>query len=277
MRGAADHGGPPFLQRSIQVNGSSLGQPKRIVALVYNACMRPSPRSGFILAVVAALVGVPARAAETGKTVASTGIEYVMPAAGAVIPSGPVVVAGRIPAEAASVSLLLDGTPVTGLSREGATFSATLAPATGPHTLEARAGGLGASLTFTYGAGGQGLPPYRYHTPVLERRCAECHAGVRRAAATAEADTCKSCHRKLATIYPYVHGPLAAGKCLVCHEPHGSNWPSLTLADARTMCTRCHDQPESLAHVEKARSRVCYLCHNPHSSMNRKFLYNIVK
>jgi predicted CXXCH cytochrome family protein len=74
-----------------------------------------------------------------------------------------------------------------------------------------------------------------------------------------------------------VHGPLAAGKCLVCHEPHGSSWPSLTLADARTMCTRCHDQPGSLAHVEKARSRVCYLCHNPHASMNRKFLYDIVK
>jgi predicted CXXCH cytochrome family protein len=43
------------------------------------------------------------------------------------------------------------------------------------------------------------------------------------------------------------------------------------------MCTGCHDQPGSLAHVEKASSRVCYLCHNPHASMNRKFLYDIVK
>jgi predicted CXXCH cytochrome family protein len=237
--------------------------------------MRPSVRTGLALAF--ALAGVPARAADPVKTVAAAGIEYVMPAPGAFIPSGPVVVAGRLPAGVASASLLLDGTPVAGLSREGDVFSATLAPAAGPHTLEARAGGHVASLTFTYGSGRRELPPYRYHAPVLERRCAECHAGVRRASATAEAETCKACHRKLATIFPYVHGPLAAGKCLVCHEPHGSSWPSLTLADARTMCTRCHDQPGSLAHVEKARSRVCYLCHNPHASMNRKFLYDIVK
>jgi predicted CXXCH cytochrome family protein len=64
---------------------------------------------------------------------------------------------------------------------------------------------------------------------------------------------------------------------VVCHEPHGSSWPSLTVADARTMCVSCHDQPGSLEHVEKSRSRVCYLCHNPHASMNKKFLYNIVK
>ena len=112
---------------------------------------------------------------------------------------------------------------------------------------------------------------------MLEGRCAECHAGVRRPAANAESETCKTCHRKLAMIYPYVHGPLAAGKCVVCHDPHGSTWPALTVADARSMCIACHDQPGSLDHVEKARSRVCHLCHNPHASMNKKFLYDIVK
>jgi predicted CXXCH cytochrome family protein len=175
------------------------------------------------------------------------------------------------------VNLLLDGVSVADIARSGRTFSANLTPGPGSHTLEARAGDFGASLLFTSGSGGRGRTPYRYHVPVLEGRCAECHAGVRRPAANAESETCKSCHRKLAMVYPYVHGPLAAGKCVVCHEPHGSSWPSLTIADARTMCTTCHDQPGSLDHVEKARSRVCYLCHNPHASMNKKFLYNIVK
>jgi len=166
---------------------------------------------------------------------------------------------------------------VTEITREGRTFTATIAPALGTHALEARAGELVAKLSFTFGSGGRGTMPYRYHAPVVEGRCAECHAGVRQPSPSAEAAACTACHRKLAMIYPYVHGPLAAGKCVVCHDPHGSSWPALTVASARTMCTSCHDQPGSLEHVEKARSQVCYLCHNPHASMNKKLLYNIVK
>jgi predicted CXXCH cytochrome family protein len=239
--------------------------------------MNPSVRASALIALVAGVViSQISRAADTAKPPA-VAIEFVMPAAGAFIPAGTVIVAGRLPEGAGFVNLLLDGAPVAGTTREGRTFSAKLTPSPGPHTLEARAGDLGAILPFTSGSGGRGKTPYRYHVPVLEGRCAECHAGVRRSAANAESETCKSCHRKLAVIYPHVHGPLAAGKCVVCHEPHGSSWPSLTVADARTMCTTCHDQPGSLDHVEKARSRVCYLCHNPHASMNKKFLYDIVR
>jgi len=236
-----------------------------------------SVRASALIALVAgvAVVGI-CRAADTAMPPAGA-IEFVMPAAGAFIPAGTVVVAGRLPEGAGFVNLLLDGAPVVDITRSGRTFSANLTPGPGPHTLDARVGDLEASLLFTFGSGGRGRAPYRYHVPVLEGRCAECHAGVRRSAANAESETCKACHRKLAMIYPYVHGPLAAGKCVVCHEPHGSLWPSLTIADARTMCITCHDQPGSLDHVEKARSRVCYLCHNPHASMNKKFLYDIVK
>jgi predicted CXXCH cytochrome family protein len=240
--------------------------------------MRLRFRAFALLALVAGLAAAPpARAADDSKTPAAATIEFVMPAPGAFIPAGTVVAAGRLPEGAGFVNLLLDGAPVANITRDGRTFWANLTPGPGAHSLEARAGDVGASLRFTFGSGGRGLAPYRYHTPVLEGRCAECHAGVRRPAAKAESETCKSCHRKLATIYPYVHGPLAASKCVVCHEPHGSSWPALTVADARSMCTTCHDQPGSRDHVEKSRSRVCYLCHNPHASMNKKFLYDIVK
>jgi len=245
--------------------------------MVYNQSMHPWIRSSCLVAVIAVVpVAGICRAADNAQP-AGGAIEMVMPEDGAFIPAGTVVVAGRIPAGAGFVNLLLDGAPVAGITRSGRTFSANLTPGPGPHALEVRAGELAASLRFTYGSGGRGRAPYRYHVPVLEGRCAECHDGVRRPAANAESETCKGCHRKLAMIYPYVHGPLAAGKCVVCHEPHGSSWPSLTVADARTMCVSCHDQPGSLEHVEKSRSRVCYLCHNPHASMNKKFLYNIVK
>ena len=200
-----------------------------------------------------------------------------MPATGAFIPSGPVIVAGRLPPGAAAVELRLDGALLADVSRSEATFSATLTPRLGPHVLEARAGDLLATITFAAGVGGRGAVPYRYHTPVLEGRCAECHTGVRRPSANAEVETCTACHRKLAVVFPFVHGPVAAGKCLVCHDPHGSNRPALATAEAKELCIRCHDQPSSLEHIDKARSRVCYLCHNPHASMNRRFLYDIVK
>ena len=245
--------------------------------LVYNGAMFSPIRAIISIASAAVLLAAGAVGAADAPKPPPAAIEFVMPAAGAFIPAGTVVAAGRLPEGAGFVNLLLDGAPVAGITREGRTFSVKLTPSPGPHTLEARVGDLGAMLPFISGSGGRGKTPYRYHAPVLEGRCAECHAGVRRPSAKAESETCKSCHRKLATIYPYVHGPLAAGKCVVCHEPHGSSWPSLTIADARTICTTCHDQPGSLDHVEKARSRVCYLCHNPHASMNKKFLYDIVK
>jgi predicted CXXCH cytochrome family protein len=239
--------------------------------------MFPSVRAAALVALVAGVASAEfARGADAAKATAG-GIEFVMPAAGAFIPAGTVVVAGRLPEGAGSLNLLLDGAPVADVTRDGRTFSANLTPGNGPHTLEAQAAGLYARLPFTFGSGGGGLPPYRYHVPVQEGRCAECHAAVRRPGAKSEAESCKACHRKLAMIYPYVHGPLAAGKCVVCHDPHGSSWPALLPADARAVCTSCHDQPGSLEHVEKARSRLCYLCHNPHASMNRKFLYDIVK
>lgn len=245
---------------------------------VYNGAMSQGVRACALVVLLTFFPTAAAfQAAEVQRPPEAAGIEILMPVAGAFIPAGTVVVAGRLPEGAGFVNLLLDGIPVADIARADRTFSANLTPGPGPHTLEARAGVLYARLEFTFGSGGRGIAPYRYHAPVLEGRCNECHAGVRRKKATAEGETCKECHRKLAMIFPYVHGPLAAGKCTVCHDPHGSSWPSLTVADARAMCTSCHDQPGSLEHVEQARSRVCYLCHNPHASMNRKFLYDIVK
>lgn len=229
------------------------------------------------LAAAACLAASAALAGDEPKPAPAAAIEFLMPSAGAFIPSGPVVVAGRLPPGAGFVNLILDGAPVADVAREAAAFSATLTPRPGPHTLEARAGDLSAIVTFASGTGGRGATPYRYHTPVLEGRCAECHMGLRRQTARAEADTCTACHRKLAVVFPYVHGPVAAGKCLVCHDPHGSSRPALLTAEPKALCTGCHDQPASLGHIDTARSRVCYLCHNPHASMNRRLVYDIVK
>ncbi|HEY6000701.1 MAG TPA: cytochrome c3 family protein [bacterium] len=239
--------------------------------------MSPRPRTVLLAAALAALAASPCRAQGDAPPAAPATVEFLMPAAGAFIPSGMVVVAGRLPPGAGFVNLLLDGSPVAEVTREGTTFSATLTPSAGAHTLEARARDLSGTITFAAGTGGQGIAPYRYHRPVLEGRCAECHTGLRRTSERAEAETCTACHRKLAVVFPYVHGPVAAGKCLVCHDPHGSTRQALITAEPKELCVRCHDQPSSLEHIDTARSRICYLCHNPHASMNRRFVYDIVK
>jgi len=224
-----------------------------------------------------ALLAAPATAAEPPTDPPEAGIEFVMPEAGAFIPGGRVLVAGRLPKGSSWANVLLDGTAVPDAVVAGRTFTAWLSPVPGRHRLEVRVGERSATLEFVYARGGGGAAPYRYHRPVLEERCPECHAGARGKAPGEEARTCTGCHRSLAIAYPYVHGPVAAGTCLVCHDPHGSSRPALTPVEARELCTRCHDQPSTMKHVEGARSRVCYLCHNPHAGMNRKLLYDIVR
>ena len=241
----------------------------------------PVGRAHCLAAVLAiALLANPGRAAAPpapDAPDAGEGVVFVMPAEGSFIPGGPVIVAGRLPKGSSWANLLLDGAAVPEAVVAGGTFLARLSPEPGRHEVEVRVGELSARLSFVYARGGGGAPPYRYHRPVLEDRCAECHAGVRADAPRAEFRTCTGCHRTLAVVFPYVHGPVAAGQCLVCHDPHGSSLPALAPVLAREMCTRCHDQPSTLQHVEKARSRVCYLCHNPHASMSRRLLYDIVK
>lgn len=227
----------------------------------------------------AALAAVAAVASDGGpsRAAGSAGPEFVMPSHGGFIAGGTVIVAGRTPSEAGPLTLLLDGSPVEGVVREGRAFRAVLTPGRGRHVVEAQAGGRSATIAFFFGERVPGRSPFRYHRPVLEGRCAECHAGVRRSGMNAEAQTCRSCHRRMNIVFPHVHGPVAAGKCLVCHDPHGSELAALTKADPRTLCTSCHDQPTTMEHVERARSRVCHLCHNPHASMNPKLLYDIVQ
>jgi len=231
-----------------------------------------SHRRALALAASACIAAATVIAGGSAKSAASGPLEFRLPPAGAFIPSGPVVAAGRVPPGTGSIELRLDGAPLAGVARDGDNFSVTLTPHPGPHTLEARAGGLTATVAFASGTGGQGTPPYRYHPPVLEGRCAECHTGVRRKVARAEAKTCTVCHRKQAVFFPHIHEPVKEGTCLVCHDPHGSTRPALLTADTKTLCTECHGEP-SAAHVEQGRSSACHLCHNPHASMNPKFLY----
>ena len=49
---------------------------------------------------------------------------------------------------------------------------------------------------------------------------------------------CARCHE--VSKDPVVHGPYKTGQCLVCHEPHASNFPKQTRAETNILCLSCH-------------------------------------
>jgi predicted CXXCH cytochrome family protein len=51
-------------------------------------------------------------------------------------------------------------------------------------------------------------------------------------------ELCAMCHEVKKA--PFVHGPYKAGRCLVCHNPHSSDFPRETRAATNTLCMSCH-------------------------------------
>ncbi len=61
-----------------------------------------------------------------------------------------------------------------------------------------------------------------------------------------------------------LHGPVAAGLCLACHDPHRTRQPFLLRVPREEVCSRCHE-PASLLSEHPVRDRSCPECHNPHA------------
>ncbi|UCD36262.1 MAG: hypothetical protein JSU90_05385 [Nitrospiraceae bacterium] len=82
--------------------------------------------------------------------------------------------------------------------------------------------------------------------------------------------TCYSCHRKMASYYPYVHGPVAVWSCLSCHEV--SSTPKYAVKKPDTdVCFTCHvDQKNNWAGKKVTHGPVtlgnCAICHSPHAA-----------
>jgi predicted CXXCH cytochrome family protein len=57
-------------------------------------------------------------------------------------------------------------------------------------------------------------------------------------------ELCAKCHEIEQS--PMTHGPYKSGECLVCHNPHSSDFPAHTRAPANTLCLSCHgvNQPD---------------------------------
>lgn len=85
---------------------------------------------------------------------------------------------------------------------------------------------------------------------------------------------CARCHWEGAVVGGMMeHGPAGEGKCLSCHDPHGSSEPHLLREAADSLCLGCHGKvDEHLAQVSiehqamQGDKDACLTCHRAHSS-----------
>lgn len=101
---------------------------------------------------------------------------------------------------------------------------------------------------------------------------------------------CLDCHENELFKGKVVHGPVAAGKCMDCHDPHGSDNVGLLKKEPAALCLDCHADVKKKPHVvvgfsggghplgdaKKAKTVedplrpgtpfYCAACHEPHRS-----------
>jgi predicted CXXCH cytochrome family protein len=101
---------------------------------------------------------------------------------------------------------------------------------------------------------------------------------------------CATCHGSMAT-GPFTHGPVAAGYCTLCHDPHGSNYSAWTRKESWNLCTTCHAEKKEDKHLIRGRGSnvfhptrkrpdplrpgkalACESCHSPHSAYTQELL-----
>ena len=94
----------------------------------------------------------------------------------------------------------------------------------------------------------------QYHHPIEKDqvRCLDCHNihSSQNAAFNETQDLernnekCFRCHKEFKGPFVFEHDPIREG-CQTCHEPHGSVFNKLLIADVNALCLRCHWEPNT--------------------------------
>jgi len=110
------------------------------------------------------------------------------------------------------------------------------------------------------------------HEPYAERQCDACHdAKATNALVVPREQLCFQCH-DFDLSAKFVHGPLVAGGCLLCHDPHSSPYRHLLRSDSDGFCLSCHDRRDLTKIDGHEAGRVdCTSCHQAHTS-DKKYL-----
>lgn len=88
----------------------------------------------------------------------------------------------------------------------------------------------------------------QFHHPVIEGHvsCADCH-DIHEVATFAgatglgtQAEKCTQCHKEMKGPFVFPHEALAQGCVPTCHNPHGSAYDKLLVAEVSNLCLGCH-------------------------------------
>jgi predicted CXXCH cytochrome family protein len=114
------------------------------------------------------------------------------------------------------------------------------------------------------------------HPPYDEKKCDSCHNKTTNSGFVvgSKNELCFVCHIGFGK-GAYVHGPVAVGDCLACHDPHTAQQPRLLKTRPADICTKCHKekrQAESLHTLSSTHGLICVNCHNPHAGNVHFFL-----
>jgi len=79
---------------------------------------------------------------------------------------------------------------------------------------------------------------------------------------------CYGCHADYTVSAPFVHGPVAVGQCLFCHNQHKSKFEHLLKEPEPKLCYLCHDinTVELIPAHFTNQQFACTGCHNAHAS-----------
>jgi predicted CXXCH cytochrome family protein len=188
-------------------------------------------------------------------------VQILAPSDGAVLSAGKVWVIGRSALEGKRVDILVDGSSVGKDTIDRGGFSLVVTLPAGQSTIVARAAGQEATVKVTVG----GKPNFVFH-PAIEK-CSSCHPLTDKSFRTAglKEKVCYRCHQRKDR-RKFVHGPMGAGECTACHDPHGSSHKALNVAEPQALCSLCHDQKSSEQHLRSSKGKPCIQCHDPHAS-----------
>lgn len=231
--------------------------------------MRPGSLRRSLVAMLLALCwagfpnGTP-RAGEspplTAGSAVSKPVSLMIPQDNAALPPGRTLLIGRVaPGAGALVRIEVNGKIATFASTKEGAFSAIVSLPSGKNEIGLVAGTVRETVAVTASEGAG----YRYHPDA--GNCGECHAEGSGFKLAAPVETlCRRCHPGK-NRGKYVHGPLGAGSCTACHDPHGA--PNARLHKSGKGCFACHDPfpGGKFVHAPAARGN-CTGCHNPHAS-----------
>ena len=114
------------------------------------------------------------------------------------------------------------------------------------------------------------------HAPYGRSLCGECHDQQDSYKVGAPAGTCRKCHQPYyePQADDWAHGPVALGRCALCHVSHESKHDGLLTQAVPEVCFSCHDAARTLAgpYHATASERPCGDCHDPHFAGNRMLL-----